>query len=742
MRRLHRSLAFRVLTPIIVFALALGAAAIVLTRLAVAELVEQQIANDLRWRAQNVFQIIDSNFDELQRTGRGEDDIAVRHRKVNSLMQIEDFARANELKVSVYDTVEQRATELGSDLAPPAAGTGIARALYRLSGSDVAQYAHALRFEPWRWEITLRQDNRAYQTLLSGLSWSAGTGVLIFVLGLAAFMTYLTVLAQRPIRSIVSDLEKNQPPKYQGIAEFEYLGQSIATMMSAIRQQSQLLETTFAHMADGLCVFDGELRCLTCNGRFLALYGLAETEGGIDQHHDAPATRALLRDVLGHAQPAIAAMSGDLVIQHRHADGRTIEIEISRMSEDRYISTHIDVSERRRAEIEREARLAAEAANEAKSAFLAKMSHELRTPMNAILGYAQIIGRSRNLDEREAAGVATIMKSGDHLLTLIDDILDLARVESGKLDLYPEALDLMRFVQGVADIILVRAQQKNIGFVYEAAPDLPEAVAADEKRLRQVLLNLLGNAVKFTDRGQVTLRTRVLVHDSAAGSFVRVRFEIEDTGIGIDRKQLDALFQPFQQVGDLERRRGGTGLGLAISRQLVRLMGSDIEVASEPGRGSRFWFDLRLPIAQLARVSTATARVPIGYTGPRRSVLVVDDIVENRAMVADMLRPLGFNLIEAVDGAEGVERAQAEKPDVILMDNLMPVIDGLQATRLLRALPAFADVPIIAISASAAKADQEKAMAAGSSAFLPKPFRAQALLKLLEQHLHLQFVYK
>jgi signal transduction histidine kinase/CheY-like chemotaxis protein len=379
----------------------------------------------------------------------------------------------------------------------------------------------------------------------------------------------------------------------------------------------------------------------------------------------------------------------------------------------------------------------AEVASDAKSAFLASMSHELRTPLNAVLGYAQILKRDQTLGARQAAGVDTIEKSAQHLLMLINDLLDLSKIEAGKLELHASAIDVRRFLGIVNDIVRVKAEEKNLAFDFETDPDLPVAVRCDEMRLRQVLLNLLGNAVKFTDRGRVTLMVRHLPHGDTR---TRLRFEIRDTGIGMTPEQLRAIFRPFEQVGETQRRIGGTGLGLAITRQLVRLMDSDVHVDSKPGEGSRFWFELLLPVeAEVAAPSEQ--RLATGYTGARKKVLIVDDVDANRAVAADLLRPLGFEVHEAADGLDGVQQARVLTPDLIIMDIMMPVMNGLDAMRLIRQTTTLQQVPIIVVSASATQRDQAESLRAGANAFFIKPLDQQALLAEIGARLALTWTY-
>ena len=398
--------------------------------------------------------------------------------------------------------------------------------------------------------------------------------------------------------------------------------------------------------------------------------------------------------------------------------------------------------ERKAAEAAREAALA-EAVGLARqrSNFLAQMSHELRTPLNAIIGYAQLLKRDRHLlNDRQAAGLATIHESGQHLLTLINDILDLARVEAGRMVLYPAAVHLGTFLQVVVDIMRVKAEEKGLAFEYALAPDVPAAVTVDETRLRQVLLNLLGNAVKFTDRGTVSLRVSRIPSAAGDDACVRLRFEVADTGIGMGAQQLGRLFQPFEQVADMPRRAGGTGLGLAISQQLVRLMGGDIDVASEPGKGSTFWFELAAPVATGSPARAPSHGTIVGYEGERKRVLIVDDVPQNRAMLVDLLQSVGFVVAAAENGLECLVLLDSFKPDLIVMDVMMPVIDGNETTRRIRQMPAWSRVPVIAVTAGASQEDEARCLEAGANAFVPKPVEHDVLLRAIGTQLALAWI--
>jgi len=376
----------------------------------------------------------------------------------------------------------------------------------------------------------------------------------------------------------------------------------------------------------------------------------------------------------------------------------------------------------------------AEVANAAKSEFLARMSHELRTPMNAVLGYAQILRMDEGLSSRQQAGLGIIHSSGEHLLTLIVDILDLARIEAGKTVIENGPIDLAGLLRNVADIVRVKAQEKGLAFVIDADPMLPPHVLGDEKRLRQVLINLLGNAVKFTHQGHVTLCVR---HHGQGPAGTMLRFEVHDSGVGISAEAAQRLFQPFEQAGEAHQRSAGTGLGLAISRQLVRLMGGDVLVRSQPGAGSIFWFELTLPLADTPGPQPMDAPIVRGYDGPARRIVVADDVAANRMMLCEMLRRLGFDVHEAADGQEALEQVQRVQPDLLLMDVRMPVLDGLQATTQLRQDAATRSLPVVLVSANAAPADREKGLVAGATDFLAKPVDHEQLLVVLAAQLRL-----
>ncbi|MGK3983094.1 ATP-binding protein [Sorangium sp. So ce136] len=443
--------------------------------------------------------------------------------------------------------------------------------------------------------------------------------------------------------------------------------------------------------------------------------------------HVRPAPWRTLWAYLGYAAALSGLVYGGVRLRLRALRRRTRELEL--------------LVEQRTVELTA-ARDAADAANQAKTTFLASMSHELRTPLNGILGYAQLLQRAADLAPAHRAGVDVVRRSGEHLLTLIDDVLDLARIEAGRMDLAPGDVHLPSVLRTVAELCKVRAAQKGLAFEHELAEGTPAWVRVDEKRLTQVLLNLLGNAIKFTRAGRVTFRVAPPDRHAPAPAQGGVVFRVEDTGPGIAPEDLERIFEPFEQAGDERARVEGAGLGLAITRRIVDQMGGRIDVESALGQGSTFTVALDLP--ELAGASPAGARraagAITGYEGARRTLLVADDHEDNRAFLRDALAPLGFEVEEAAGGEAAVALAEACRPDLVLMDLRMPDLGGDEAARRIRRLPGLAGVPILATSASVEAPERARSEAAGCDGFFPKPIDLGALLEELERRLALTWV--
>ncbi len=382
----------------------------------------------------------------------------------------------------------------------------------------------------------------------------------------------------------------------------------------------------------------------------------------------------------------------------------------------------------------------ADNANRAKSEFLANMSHELRTPLNGILGYAQILQRSEPLTEKGRKGIEVIYQCGSHLLTLINDVLDISKIEAGKMELQAGDFHFPAFLDSIAEICRVWADQKSLDFIYQS-DGLPMGVLADEKRLRQVLLNLLGNAIKFTEKGSVTFYVKAKP-TPISGQF-SVCFSIQDTGVGMAPDQLNNIFLPFEQVGSTKKQSEGTGLGLSISRKLVELMGGKLDVQSSLNVGSIFSFERNIMESrEWAMASHKTDKGTItGYEGTKRRILVVDDRWENRAVIVNLLEPLGFEVIEASDGQEGLAQIESAQPDLVISDLAMPVMDGFEMLHNLRKIPAYKTLPVIVSSASVFDVDANKSIAAGGNVFLPKPVQADKLFEQIQGQLAIVWNY-
>jgi PAS domain S-box-containing protein len=420
------------------------------------------------------------------------------------------------------------------------------------------------------------------------------------------------------------------------------------------------------------------------------------------------------------------------------------------------VGAFTDITERKKTEEElrkaievaEQAQQEAEIANRAKSTFLATMSHELRTPLNGILGYTQILIRDKTLTNKQRDAIQIIYRSGEHLLMLINDILDLSKIEAGKLELHTTDFILPEFLQDIVDLFKMRAQQQEIAFCYEALSPLPLAVHADEKRLRQILLNLLSNAVKFTRQGQVSLKVVYGNH--------RARFEVEDTGEGISAADRETIFLPFRQLSPQNYLIEGTGLGLSISKYLVEMMDGQLYVESVIGQGSLFWFDINLPeIEAISRSSRLSSPTVVGYRHRRDqtqtdiviqakpfTLLIVDDKWANRQMLVNLLSELGFQVLEADNGQAALELAQKNQPDLIITDLMMPTMDGFELTRQIRQTESLQDTVVIAASASVFEHHRCQSIQAGCSEFIAKPINTQVVLDLLSRYLLLEWIYE
>lgn len=403
-----------------------------------------------------------------------------------------------------------------------------------------------------------------------------------------------------------------------------------------------------------------------------------------------------------------------------------------------------------------QAKQAADSANQAKSEFLANMSHELRTPLNGILGYAQILQNSRTLSDEEHSRVSIIYQCGNHLLTLINDVLDLAKIEARKLELFPKETYLEPFLLGVAEICEIRARSKDLTFKLDFDQSLPHRVMIDDKRFRQVLINLLGNGIKFTDQGTVTFSVKRLQRGSSSQAEKRteqpealscwLRISVADTGIGMTPDQLHEIFQPFEQVVNRQHQLEGTGLGLPISQRIVRLMDSHLQVSSCPGEGSVFWMDMEMPVLDYGPQPPEPGQNPdktiVGIKGKPPSILVVDDSQKDSLLLFDFLTSIGFHTQIAEDGRAGLKIAQAQQPDLVITDLVMSHLNGIEFIQQLRRIPELDTIPIIVISANVLDASRHQSLAAGAQAFLPKPIDFKALVQQLQTQLGLEWLHE
>lgn len=387
------------------------------------------------------------------------------------------------------------------------------------------------------------------------------------------------------------------------------------------------------------------------------------------------------------------------------------------------------------------ARDAAEAANKAKSVFLANMSHELRTPLNAILGFSSMIHKDVQFPESQRRNLEIINRSGEHLLNLINDVLDMAKIDAGRVQLEETAFDLGGMIRDVTDMMSMRAQNKGLQLLIDQSSRFPRFIIGDEARLRQILINLIGNAIKFTQQGGVTLRL-----GTKQNTVAHLLIEVEDTGSGIALKDQQLIFDPFVQLNEQGDSKG-TGLGLTITRQFVQLMGGHLTLESQLGKGSLFRIDLPLHEVKEEEIikpkkSNQGDVVSLAPGEPDYRALIIEDQLENQLLLSQLLETVGIQVKVANNGKQGVELFESWHPHIIWMDRRMPVMDGMEATKNIRRLPDGQQVKIVAVTASAFMEQREEMFEIGMDDFVRKPYRANEIYECLSKHLGAKFIYE
>ncbi|OYY73744.1 MAG: hypothetical protein B7Y40_07760 [Gammaproteobacteria bacterium 28-57-27] len=605
---------------------------------------------------------------------------------------------------------------------------------------------------------------------------------LVFVL--ASFLAFIAavVIANRlglRIGSLVEVADKVRAGNFDTRAiidshsdEVTILADSFNRMLDALKSNQQTLresESKYRRIVDtateGIWVLGADNLTTDVNARMEDMLGYADgamlgrpmrdflfTEDATSAH-DAAASRCQLapqryeqrfRRKDGTVLWTLVSCNPTLDETHHYLGSFAMLTDISELkhNEDellRYKDHLEDQVQQRTAELVL-ARNAAEAANQAKSVFLANMSHELRTPLNAILGFSSLMRKDAKLQDSQRQNLDIINRSGEHLLTLINDVLDMAKIEAGRVQLEETPFDLGAMVRDVTDMMDIRAKEKGLQLVIDQSSRFPRYIIGDEARLRQVLINLLGNAVKFTEQGGVTIRL-----GTKRNALSHLLIEIEDTGRGLSDEDKMIIFEPFVQLGELGVNKG-TGLGLTITRQFVQLMGGSIHLDSTLGRGSTFRVELPLREADPREINNVSERAQGEVIGlapgqPEVRVLIVEDQRDNQLLLSRLMESVGIPFKVAENGLQGVDIFQDWHPQLIWMDRRMPIMDGMEATRQIRKLPGGDKVKIIAVTASAFKEQRAELLDAGMDDFVRKPYRVGEIYACLVKHLGVHFVY-
>ncbi len=529
-----------------------------------------------------------------------------------------------------------------------------------------------------------------------------------------------------------------------------------------LKESEQRFRTIFETINDGVVGASiNDRRFYLCNPAICRMLGYSEEELlrlGIDDIHPVDELAYIIRQFERQVKREIT-VTEDIPVKRR--DGSVFYADVNASpatlnGKEFIIGSFRDITERRKLRESEIARLAAEKATKSKSAFLANMSHEIRTPMNAILGFSQLMQRDPDLTPRLAEQLATINRSGEYLLALINDILEMSKIEAGRISLNLDPFDLPALLRDIEMMFRQRADSKQLSLSLELKEDIPRYVRGDVGKMRQVLINILGNAVKFTDKGGVILRAGAdrdntlpplpppNLEGGGTEKTFRLVVEVEDSGPGISQDELYKIFRPFEQTASGMRTKDGTGLGLAISKEYVQMMGGDLAVESAVGVGSIFRFGICLEETDDASVPQKGDNRRVLGLRPGQApcrILVADDNQDNRELLVQLLQSVGFEIRAVCNGEEALRTDQAWQPHLILMDTHMPVMDGYEAIGRIRAGKRGKDVKIISVTASAFTENRVEMMAVGADDFVGKPFRENELFEKIRELLQVEYLY-